>query len=131
MFRLSRTRPFTLPWIFRDIGPMKIELLVGRMRGNDFPSDPIVHGEKVTFKPTKNLDFGFSRTTEFGGDGRAMTLGAIWHSYVAYVSSVNYGANDNSSPRVGGFDFCYRLPSGSNWPTLCEDAMTVYDLKPL
>jgi len=46
MFRLSRVRAFTLPWIFRYIGPMKIDLFVGRMRGNDFPSDPIIHGEK-------------------------------------------------------------------------------------
>jgi hypothetical protein len=77
MFRLSRVRPFTLPWIFRYIGPMKIDLFVGRMRGNDFPSGPIFHGEKISFKPTKNLQFGFSRTTEFGGEGRAAALGAI------------------------------------------------------
>lgn len=131
MFRLSRVRPFTLPWIFRYLGPMKIDLFVGRMRGNDFPSDPIFHGEKVTFKPTRNLELGFSRTTEFGGDGRAMTLGAIWHSYVAYVSSVNYGANENPGHRVGGFDFSYKLPFVRNWLTLYADSMTSDDPSPI
>ena len=131
MFRLSRVRPFTLPWIFRYLGPMKLDLFVGRMRGNDYPSGPIFHGEKVTFKPTKNLELGFSRTTEFGGDGRAMTLAAIWHSYVAYVSSVNYGANDNPGHRVGGFDFSYKLPFVRNWLTLYADSMTSDDPNPI
>jgi membrane-associated phospholipid phosphatase len=131
MFRLSRVRPFTLPWIFRYIGPMKIDLFVGRMRGNDYPSDPIFHGEKITFKPTKNLQFGFSRTTEFGGDGRAMTLGAIWHSYVAYTSSFNYAANVNPGHRVGGFDFSYKLPFVRNWLTLYADSMTSDDPNPI
>ena len=131
MFRLSRVRPFTLPWIFRYLGPMKLDLFVGRMRGNDYPSGPIFHGEKVTFKPTKNLELGFSRTTEFGGDGRAMTLGAIWHSYVAYVSSVNYGPNDNPGHRVGGFDFSYKLPFVRNWLTLYADSMTSDDPNPI
>jgi membrane-associated phospholipid phosphatase len=131
MFRLSRVRPFTLPWIFRYIGPMKIDLFVGRMHGNDYPSGPIFHGEKVTFKPTKNLEFGFSRTTEFGGEGRAMTLGAIWHSYVAYTSSFNYAANDNPGHRVGGFDFSYKLPFVRDWLTLYADAMTSDDPNPI
>jgi len=131
MFRLSRVRSFTLPWIFRYLGPMKIDLFAGRMRGNDFPSDPIFHGEKVTFKPTKNLELGFSRTTEFGGDGRAMTLGAIWHSYVAYSSSVNYAANVSPGHRVGGFDFSYKLPFVRNWLTLYADSMTSDDPNPI
>src|SRR5258707_4882068 len=96
-----------------------------------YPSDPIFHGEKITFKPTKNLQFGFSRTTEFGGDGRAMTLGAIWHSYVAYTSSVNYGPNDNPGHRVGGFDFSYKLPFVRNWLSLSPDAMTSDDPSPI
>jgi membrane-associated phospholipid phosphatase len=131
MFRLSRVRPFILPWIFKYLGPMKIDLLVGRMKGNQFPADPIFHGEKVTFKPTKNLEFGFSRTTEFGGTGRPMTLGAIWHSYVAFSSSVNYGANDNPGHRVGGFDFSYKLPFVRNWLTLYADSMTSDDPNPI
>jgi len=131
MFRLSRVRAFTLPWIFRYLGPMKIDLFVGRMRGNDYPSDPILHGEKITFKPTKNIELGFSRTTEFGGVGRALTLGAIWHSYVSYTSSVNYGPNDNPGHRVGEFDFSYKLPFVRNWLTLYADSMTSDDPNPI
>jgi membrane-associated phospholipid phosphatase len=131
MFRLSRVKPFILPWIFRYIGPMKIDLFVGRMKGNEFPADPIFHGEKISFKPTKNLEFGFSRTTEFGGTGRPMTLGAIWHSYFAFSSSVNYGANDNPGHRVGGFDFSYKLPFVRNWLTLYADSMTSDDPNPI
>jgi len=83
--------PFTLPWLFRKMGPVKLDFFFGKLSGNEFPPRPLIHGEKISFKPTPNLEFGFSRTSEFGGVGRPMTLGAIWHSYTSYVSSVNYG----------------------------------------
>jgi membrane-associated phospholipid phosphatase len=131
MFRLSRVTPFTLPWILRYLGPMKVDLFFGRMQGNEFPPRPLMHGEKITFKPTENLELGFSRTVEFGGIGRAMTLGAIWHSYTSFGSSVGVAANVNPGHRVGGFDFTYRLPRLRNWLTLYGDSMTSDDPSPI
>ncbi len=131
MFRLSRVTPFTLPWLFRYLGPAKVDLFIGRMQGNDFPPRPIFHGEKITFKPTENLELGFSRTVEFGGVGRAMTLGAIMNSYLSFSTSVNYVANRNPGHRVGGFDFSYRLPFVRDWLTLYADSMTSDDPSPI
>lgn len=131
MFRLSRTRPFTLPWIFRYLGPMDTGLFVGRVRGNDFPQRPFFHGEKIAFRPTRNLTLGFSRTVQFGGEGRAMTSGAIWNSYFSYTTSVDYPANRNPGDRVSGFDFSYRLPFVRNWLTLYADSMATDDPSPI
>ena len=131
MFRLSRVTPFTLPWLLRYLGPAKLDLFIGRMQGNDFPPRPLFHGEKITFKPTKNLELGFSRTVEFGGVGRAMTLGAIFNSYVSFSSSVGVAANQNPGHRVGGFDFSYRLPFVRDWLTLYGDSMTADDPSPI
>ena len=81
MFRASRVTPFTLPWIFgRVLGPMKIDAFFGKLSGNDFPPRPLIHGEKISFKPTPNFEFGFSMTTEFGGVGRPITAAAIFNS---------------------------------------------------
>jgi hypothetical protein len=77
----------------------------------------LIHGEKISFKPTRNLEFGFSRTAEFGGVGRPMTLGAIWHSYTSYVSSVNYGPSGTPGKRTGGFEFSYKVPFVRNCRT--------------
>jgi hypothetical protein len=131
MARVSRVAPFELPWIFRLLGPMKWDLFVGKLSGNQFPARPLIHGEKIGFKPTKNLELSFSRTGEFGGVGRALTLGAIWHSYTSFQSSVFYSASQNPGERNGGFDLSYRIPGLRNWLTVYGDLASRDDPNPL
>lgn len=131
MFRASRIAPFKLPWIFRWLGPMKWDLFVGKLSGNQYPPRPMIHGEKISFKPTENLELGFARTAEFGGVGRALTLGALLNSYFSYTSSVNYSASQNPGERNGGFDFSYRLPRLRNWLSVYGDTMSRDDPSPL
>jgi len=131
MFRASRIAPFKLPWIFRWLGPMKWDLFCGKLSGNQYPPRPMIHGEKISFKPTANLELGFARTAEFGGVGRALTLGALFHSYFSYTSSVHYPASQNPGERNGGFDFSYRLPRLRHWLTVYGDTMSRDDPSPL
>jgi hypothetical protein len=124
MFRGSRITPFTLPWIFHWLGPMKVDSFFGKLSGNQFPPRPLIHGEKISFKPTPNLEMGFSRTGEFGGVGRPLTLGALWNSYFSIRSSVFYPlASRNPGKRTGGFDFSYRVPLLRNWLTVYTDSL--------
>lgn len=132
MARVSRTAPFLLPWIFRHFGPMKIDAFYGQLAGNEFPPRPLIHGEKLSFKPTENLELGFSRTSEFGGVGRAITPAAIFNSYFSYVSSgQGYGPNDNPGKRTGGFNFSYRVPYVRRWLTMYVDSISSDDPSPL
>jgi hypothetical protein len=131
MARASRIAPIQLPWIFRWLGPMKWDLFYGKLSGNEYPPRPMIHGEKISFKPTPNLELGFSRTTEFGGMGRALTAGAIFNSYFSFSSSVGYSASQNPGKRTGGFDFSYKLPFARNWLTLYADALSADDPSPL
>jgi hypothetical protein len=131
MARVSRVAPFELPWIFRLFGPMKWDFFFGKLAGNQYPARPLIHGEKISFKPTKNLEVSFSRTGEFGGVGRALTLGAIWHSYTSFQSSVFYSASQNPGERNGGFDFSYRIPGLRNWLTIYGDLASRDDPNPL
>jgi hypothetical protein len=131
MARASRIAPFQLPWIFRSLGPMKWDLFFGKLSGNRYPPRPLVHGEKISFKPTRNLELSFSRTAEFGGVGRPMTPGAIFNSYFSAQSSVGYSASQNPGERNGGFDFSYRIPGLRNWITVYGDFMSRDDISPL
>lgn len=131
MARVSRIAPFELPWIFRLLGPMKWDLFFGKLSGNQYPPRPLIHGEKISFKPTRNLELSFSRTGEFGGMGRAMTAGAIVNSYFSFQSSVGYSASQNPGERNGGFDFSYRIPGLRNWITVYGDLMSRDDPNPL
>jgi hypothetical protein len=131
MFRASRIVPFTLPWIFgRVLGPMKIDAFFGKLSGNDFPPRPLIHGEKVSFKPTKNLELGFTRTAELGGVGRPLTPAAVFNSYISVHASNTYAANANPGKRTGGFDFNYRLPFVRDWLTIYTDSLSSDDASP-
>jgi hypothetical protein len=130
MARASRIAPFQLPWIFRWLGPMKLDLFYGKLSGNQYPPRPMIHGEKISFKPTANLELGFSRTAELGGVGRPLTIGRIWRSYFSVTSPKNETAANDPGKRTGGFDFNYRLPFVRNWLTLYADSLSDDDLSP-
>jgi len=131
MFRGSRVTPFRLPWIFRLIGPAKLDAFFGQLAGNEFPQRPVIHGEKISFKPTKNLEVGFSRTVEMGGVGRPLTFRSIWNSYTSATSLDNETPANDPGKRSGGFDFNYRLPFLRDWVTLYGDFLSNDDPSPL
>jgi hypothetical protein len=131
MFRVNRIAPFRLPWVFRWLGPMKWDLFYGKLSGNQYPPRPMIHGEKISFKPTENLELGFSRTVELGGVGRPLTIGHIWKSYFSVTSSKNETPANDPGKRTGGFDFSYRVPFVRNWLTLYGDSLADDDPSPL
>jgi Capsule assembly protein Wzi len=131
MFRASRVVPFTLPWIFRHLGAIKIDAFMGQLAGNEFPPRPLLHGEMLSFKPTRNLELTFSRLAEMGGVGRAITPAAIWNSYFSTNESNFYSSNDNPGKRTAGFGFSYRLPFVRDWLTIYTDSISPDDVSPI
>lgn len=131
MFRGSRIAPFRIPLLSDILGPFKVDFFVGKLSGNEFPPRPVIHGENITFMPTRNLQVGFDRLVEFGGVGRPMTAGAIWNSYVSVKSSVNYRAAVSPGKRTSGFYFSYRPPLVRNWLSIYGEALGADDVTPL
>ena len=134
MFRASPIAPLELPSIFRWFGPAKADFFFGKLSGNQFPAGPVIHGERISFKTTPNLELSATFTSELGGAGRPLTLAAIFNSFFSLKSSDSYAANDNPGKRTIGFDFQYRLPHLRNWLTLYasgllpEDNPTLLDM---
>ena len=128
MFRVNRVTPFRLPSFLGVLGPMRIEGYVGQYSGYDFvftptglagaygtpvKPQPIDHGERISFKPTSNLEIGLSRTTDYGGPGYPLTL----HNFFKSVFSTGNSLPGNPSKpgaRRSGLDFSYRLPGMRN-----------------
>jgi hypothetical protein len=86
MLRISRAKPFVLPWIFRLIGAIRVEAFWGQLEGQQFVAlldtagkrtvisaplhpHPFIQGEKLSFKPTRDLEFGFGVTAVLSGPG--------------------------------------------------------------
>jgi membrane-associated phospholipid phosphatase len=132
--RLSQISPIRLPWVFRYLGPMRVDAFIGKFSGAQYPRQPYLHGQKVTFKPTRDLEFGFSRTVIFaGGPGHPMTLGQFWRSFSSFGDKVTTapGSSSDVGDRRGGFDFSYRLPHLRDRVTIYGDFFTDDDPSPL
>lgn len=145
MIRLTRVTPFKLPSVLGWLGPMRIEVFLGQMSGYEFVANPsgligqfgqsldpqpIVHGQKLTFKPTKNFEFGISRTTVYGGPGFPLT----WHNLLrSLISTGNTVAGQANKPgdRRSSIDFNYRLPRLRNWVSFYADGFTEDQYSPI
>jgi len=93
-----------------------------------------VHVEKVNFRPTDNLEFGFERTVIWGGKGHVpITLHSFLKSFFSFSApqpNVKFSRNDPGA-RFGSFDFSYRLPYLRNWLTLYADGEVHDDVSPI
>jgi hypothetical protein len=133
-FKINRIEPLRIPLLSQVTGPFRYEFLVGSLKGHTYPNDPWVHVEKVSFKPTENLEFGFERTVIWGGKGHVpITLHSFLKSFFSLTApqgNVKYSRNDPGA-RFGAFDFSYRLPFVRNWLTLYTDSEVHDDVSPI
>jgi Capsule assembly protein Wzi len=132
--RINRVVPLRIPILSELTGPFRYEGLFGSLKGHRYPNAPWVHAEKFSFKPTRNLEFGFSRVVVFAGkDHVPLTFGSFWHSFTSF-SNVSFaekeGRNDPGS-RHSSFDFTWRLPWLENWATLYSDSIVHDDASPI
>ena len=141
MFRVNRVTPFRLPSFLGVLGPMRLEFFMGQYSGYQFiltPSglagqwgqslhpQPIIHGERLSFKPTDNLEIGISRTTDYGGPGYPLT----WHTFLRTLFSTGNtlpGAPNKPGARRAGLDFTYRIPGLRNRVTFYADGLAQHD----
>ncbi len=132
--RINRVVPLRIP-VFSDLfGPVRYEGLFGSLKGHRYPNAPWVHAEKFSFKPTRNLEFGFSRVVIFAGkDHVPLTFGSFWHSFTSFsnVSLAEKESRNDPGFRSSSFDFTWRLPWVEKWLTLYSDSIVHDDVSPL
>ena len=131
MFRANPIEPFTLPWIFRFFGPMKMDLFMGKLSGHEFPPRPLIHGEKISFMPLPGLEFGFSRTTVFAGVGSPLTTRRLLRTYFSVGDKLASDKQDNPGDRRGGFNVSYRVPLRHDPFVIYADSLVDDDPSPL
>lgn len=127
MLKLTRVAPVKLG----PLGAMYYDMYFGRLDGHEFPPNPWTYGQKISFKPTPNLELGFARTVVFAGQGiTPLTYSTFFHSFFS-VTSENKGTRTDPGKRTGGFSFSYRLPWIRNWATLYAEGISTDDPSPL
>jgi len=131
MFHVDRVSPFVLPSFLKIFGPMRWDAYFGQLQGHRISPNPYFHGEKISFKPTPNLEFGFTRNAVVGGGGRPFTLGRLFQTYFNAGSSNNKNPVTDPGKRDGGFDFSYRVPYLRKWLTIYDDSIAADNPSPL
>jgi hypothetical protein len=147
-FEINRVEPLRIPLLSRVTGPFRYEFFVGSLKGHTAPNSPWVHMEKISFKPTRDLEFGFERTVIWGGKGHGcldsatntivpcdepITLHTFLKSFFS-IQNVSYAekfSRDDPGARFGSFDFDYRLPFLQHWITLYADSEAHDDVNPI
>ena len=133
-FRINRTEPLYIPLLSMLTGPFRYDFLAGSLKGHTDPNDPWVHVEKISFRPTENLEFGFERTVIWGGKGHeGINLHSFLRSFFSLSAPNPTIKNSSADPgaRFGAFDFSYRLPFFRNWLTLYSDSEVHDDVSPI
>ena len=133
-FQIDRIEPLRIPLLSRITGPFRYQFFVGSLQGHTYPNAPWVHAEKISFKPTADLEFGFERTVIWGGkDHVPITIGSFLKSFFDFqnVSAAEKLSRDDPGARFGTFDFSYRLPYPRRWLTLYTDSLVHDDTSPI
>jgi Capsule assembly protein Wzi len=130
-FQIDRTEPLYIPYLSALTGPFRYQFYVGSLKGHSDPNDPWIHVEKVSFKPTSNVEFGFSRSVIWGGEGHVpITIHSFLKSFfsVSNVPASEKFSRNDPGARFSSFDFSYRLPFLRNWMTLYSDTLVHDDI---
>jgi hypothetical protein len=133
-FEINRVEPLRVPGLSSITGPFRYDFFVGSLKGHTYPNDPWVHMEKISFKPTRDLEFGFDRLTVWGGKGHTpITLHTFLKSFFSFQNVPPSEKQSTSDPgaRFGTFDFSYRLPFLRKWITIYSDSLVHDDVSPI
>ncbi len=139
MAQVANVEPFHVPLLSSVLGAARSVFFVGQLSGQAFVYDPpnllgpgfhpqpFIHGNKISFKPTPNLEFGMGITAIFGGPGLPFTWGEFLRSYYSHKSSVVL----NPAKRFSGFDLSYRVPGLRKWLTVYNDSLVGDEISPI
>ncbi len=135
VFRVNRVSPLQLPSILKFLGPMRMEFFVGQLEGHQFVltdsgvtgswsqslnPQPWMQGEKISIKPSPDLEVGFSYMSMFAGLGVPATPGTFVNSLFDTGGDLR-GTSLSKSQRMTGLDFSYRIPKLRKWLTIYGD----------
>jgi membrane-associated phospholipid phosphatase len=149
MLKVDDVAPHDIPGLSRLLGPFRAEFFVGQLSGQNweycavstcqpFPGSadvvgpspspqPFIHGEKISFQPSPNFEFGMGISAMFGGPGLPVTFGNYFRTYTTHTPN----AATNPGKRISSADFSYRLPGLRNWLTLYMDSLVVDEVSPI
>ena len=102
-----------LPSFLQVLGPIRVESFFGRLEGHTYIPEPYIYGNKINFKPLRNLELGFGRSVTIGGKGGdPLTTKNFFLSFFGQMSSqLNSVPGDSHT----SFDWTFYVPKVRNY----------------
>ncbi|MBX6363108.1 MAG: hypothetical protein IRZ00_04510 [Gemmatimonadetes bacterium] len=103
-------QPIRFPWIFRHMGPIRMEAFASQVRGGDRIRDPYFVAFRGTMTPHPRLTVGLNRAAMFGGEGNSPIT--LHNLAFLLVGGTHAGAQGEFANDVLSADFQFRPPLG-------------------
>jgi len=147
MLQINQVQPATLPSFMRKLGPVRFSYMLGRVTGHQWvcctnsevvgswsqplSDQPFISGQRLSFKPTPNLELGAGATVLIGGNGVPFTTHKLLQAMFSTNSVGTPGSSNDPGDRRGEFTFAYRIPKMRDWLTFYADTYTDDQLNPV
>ncbi len=110
--RLTRdsAKGFETPWL-SWIGPWSLSTYIGEQESSNLLPNIKLWGMRVNLKPVSFLELGFSRATQWGGDGRDQSAG-VFFDMIRGVDNGEGGrkGDQESGNQLAGMDMRFSFP---------------------
>ena len=106
LIKLTNSRPFLLPWVFKYLGLFKFTYFMTRLEEDRDVPEPYLWGMRMDFKPSPYVEIGLQRTAMLGGEGRPSGFSTWWDSFTGKDENDANGAGDQRA----GCDIKLTLP---------------------
>ena len=112
-FQRAAVVPSKSPWL-SWLGPWNMDFFVARTVGEapGLGSNPLISGLRLTARPLSNVEIGFTRMVQFGGQGHQETLGSFERAVVGDHQNIQdpLKASMDSGNGLAGYDLRVRCP---------------------
>ncbi|MEY8689996.1 MAG: capsule assembly Wzi family protein [Leptothrix sp. (in: b-proteobacteria)] len=101
------------PWL-AWLGPWNAEFFMAQTENPVAPANPWLVGNRLTMKPFSGLELGFTRTAQWGGQGRDQSISGFVSMLTGTGTNADTLAQQAKDPgnQMAGFDVRVRCPAG-------------------
>jgi len=94
---------FETPWLswLSYIGPWQFTSIAGQLEANRHVPDAYFLGARFSFRPLNSLELAFSRTAQWGGEGRPQSLSSLKDLIIGNDNRGDSGINIDGSNEPG------------------------------
>ncbi len=112
MVRVTNPSPMLLPWLFRHLGPFRLDMFLTELEADRHIPEPYLFGMRVNVKPRPWLELGASRVMMYGGQGQpGVGLGKFLELFVGKGTNVYRSqGQENVVNQIAAFDARVKIP---------------------